>query len=311
MWSPSLLSLAKEMPVQPTNNTLQPAFELLSSIVNEFHVRGRPCLGATLKPKLCERGFDERAFDFKNFGGFLRAAESAGYVKLSKTSGGDIAVSPTSSSIGPAQSAQPSLPFMPTATTVSPVALSSNVPLRVRPDFWNAFNSHSDKWVYDPDQDRAFRADSEGWGTPTRSLIPIPSGPKHIERWMRAFTEQQEPGIKMMLTASLDRGIDSYQFTTLTKNNGLRSWRRFHIQQVLAAIETWAREYGLHPKDVAMPFRTPSASRTLGETSLPPVTPPPAASSHLKTKLELLVDSLINDLISLRGLLAIAGPKQH
>jgi hypothetical protein len=303
--------------MQPTNDVFTPAFELLTSTANDFHLRALPCLGATLKPRLRSRGFDEKAFGFGKFGDFLRAAERAGYVKLGKTSGGDIAILPASvlAASVPVMPPPVPAPFAP-ATTLIPPSLASNVPLRVRPDLWNAFNSHSDKWSYDPEQDRAFRADTEGGGMPMIASVPIPSGRDTLAAWMRAFTDQQEPNIKTVLMAALDRGVDSYQFTTITHTNGLqRAWRRFHIQQVLTAIETWANEHGLHPKNVATPFHTPTADRRIltripPPMSLPPVTPPSVVSSQLNTRLESLVDNLINDLISLRGLLAVVGPKQ-
>src|ERR1700690_2020579 len=100
------------MLVQPTNNNLKPAFELLTNTVNDFYLRGRPCLGATLKPKLYEHGFDEKLFDFKKFGDFLRAAENAGYVRLTKTSGGDIAIAVTGTASPTPAAAQPLLPFL-------------------------------------------------------------------------------------------------------------------------------------------------------------------------------------------------------
>ena len=306
------------MPVQPTNDALKPAFDLLASTASEFFRQGRPCLGATLKPKLYNRGFDEKAFHFNKFGDFLRAAERAGHVRLTKTSGGDIAIFPAST---PA-TAVPALPTLAAAPLTSETAivpsslLSSNAPIRVRPDLWNAFNSHSDKWVYDPDQDRAFKADTEGWGMPTRTLIPVPSGHDRVTAWMRAFTDQQEPGIKAVLAAELDRGADSYQFTAITHAHNLqRSWRRFHIQQVLAIIESWATDHGLRPKNVATAFRTAAADHVVPTKLLPPSPMPPTptlsvASPQLNTRLEGLIDNLINDLISLRGLIAIIGPKQ-
>jgi hypothetical protein len=159
---PERIGMSLRVGVAHPSASLRPAFELLANTVSDFYLRGRPCLGATLKPKLYERGFNEKAFDFNKFGEFIHAAESAGYVKLSKTSGGDIAISPTSSPATPVQAIQPALPFMPDPTTVSPSVLSSNIPLRVRRDLWNAFNSHSDKWVYDPDQDRACAGDARG-----------------------------------------------------------------------------------------------------------------------------------------------------
>jgi hypothetical protein len=304
------------MPVQPTNN-LEPAFQLLANTVNEFCLRGRPCLGATLKPKLYTRGFDEKFFQFKKFGDFLRAAEAAGYVKLAKTSGGDIAISPAAVPAAPAQATPPAVvtPLASEPAISAASLLSSSIPLRVRPDLWNAFNSHTDKWVYDPVRDRAFQTDFEVLGLSTRTLIPIPYGPDRLAGWMRAFTETQAPDIKVLLTAQVDRGVDAYRFAAVVRNNGLqRSWQRFHIYQIITAIETWARENGLHPKNIATPFRSPGftgAPPAPVPTSLPLAAPPSVASSYLNSKLESLVENLINELIVLRGLLAVAGTKQH
>jgi hypothetical protein len=301
------------MPVQPTTN-LTPAFALLASTVNDFHLCGRPCLGAALKPKLRSLGFDEKSVGFIKFGDFLRTAEKAGYVRLANTEGGDIAI--FSASVQAPVMQAPLLAPLVQSSTPTPASLHSNVPLRIRPDLWNAFNSHSDQWSYDPAQDRAFNARAEGYGIQTTALVPIPSGRERLGAWMRAFADQQEPIPKTALMAGVDQGVDSYHFTTITHANGIqRAWRRFHIQQVLTAIETWANEHGLHPKNVATPFHAPVADRRTLAASPPPMPPPPAtppsiASSQLNTRLESLVDNLIHDLISLRGLLAVVGPKQ-
>lgn len=304
--------------MQPTTDVYTPAFELLASAANDFHLHARPCLGATLKPKLASRGFDERTLGFAKFGAFLRAAERAGYVKLGKTSGGDIAIFPSNAPASPSATILPPVlaPFSPAATLIPSPLVSSNIPLHVRQDLWNAFNSHSDKWVYDPNQDRAFRADTEGFGMPTTGLVAIPPGRERIAAWMRAFTDQQEPRHKESLTAALDRGAESYQFSMIASANGLqRSWRRFHIQQTLKAIEAWANEHGLHPNNVATAYRTPSADQTippkvLSPSPTPPATPRSVASAQLNARLESLIDHLITDLISLRGLIAITEPKQ-
>jgi hypothetical protein len=44
--------------------------------------------------------------------------------------------------------------------------------------------------------------------------------------------------------------------------------------------------------------------------TLPPAASPSAASSQLNARLEPLIDTIIADLISLRGLLAVIGPKR-
>ena len=305
------------MPVQPTNDVFTPAFQLLASTANDFHLRARPCLGATLKPKLYSHGFDEKSIGFRKFGDFLRAAEAAGYVKLGKTSGGDIAIFPTSATPAPAQVVPPPVlaPFAPDTTIIPASLVSSNVPLRVRQDLWNAFNSFSDKWVYDPERDLAMKEDIGSWSAPQRTLIAIPTGRDRVTEWMRAFANTQDPNTKAILLAALDNGAEMYKFNNLTHSMGLqRAWRRFHILQVLTAIQTWAAAQLLHPKNVVTPFHTPTADRTTPATipppmALPPAAAPSAASSQLNTRLESLIDTIITELISLRGLLAVVGPK--
>ena len=305
------------MPVQPTNDVFTPAFQLLASTVNDFCLRARPCLGATLKPKLHSHGLDEKSIGFRKFGDFLRAAEAAGYVKLGKTSGGDIAIFPTSATPAPAQVVPPPVlaPFAPDTTIIPASLVSSNVPLRVRQDLWNAFNSFSDKWVYDPERDLAMKEDIGSWSAPQRTLIAIPTGRDRVTEWMRAFANTQDPNTKAILLAALDNGAEMYKFNNLTHSMGLqRAWRRFHILQVLTAIQTWAAAQLLHPRSVVTPFQTPTADLTTPATiplpvALPPAASPSAASSQLNTRLESLIDTIITELISLRGLLAVVGPK--
>jgi hypothetical protein len=203
-------------------------------------------------------------------------------------------------------------PFAPDTTIIPASLVSSNVPIRVRQDLWNAFNSFSDKWVYDQERDLAMKEDIGSWSAPQRTLIAIPTGRDRVTEWMRAFANTQDPDTKTVLLAALDRGADMYQFNSLTYSKGLqRAWRRFHILQVLTAIQTWAAAQLLHPKNVVTPFQTPTADRTTPATIPPPMAlPPAAASSQLNTRLESLIDTLISDLISLRGLLAVVGPKQ-
>ena len=304
--------------MQPTNDVFAPAFQLLASTVNDFHLRARPCLGATLKPKLYSRGFDEKSIGFRKFGDFLRAAEAAGYVKLGKTSGGDIEILPTSATSGPVQAVPPPVlaPFAPDTTIVPASLVSSNVPLRVRQDLWMAFNSFSGKWVYDPERDLAMKEGIGNRSAPQRTLIAIPAGRDRVKEWMRAFANTLDPDTRTDLLGALDRGAEMYQFNSLTYSKGLqRAWRRFHILRVVTAIRAWAAAQSLHPKDVVTPFHTPTDDRTAPATIPPPMELPLAASpspasSQLNARLESLIDTIITELISLRGLLAVVGPKQ-
>jgi len=313
--------------MQSTNDVFTNAFQLLATTVREFHINGRPCLGATLKPRLYQQHFDEKLLGFRKFGEFLRAAEAAGYVKLNLTPGGDISISPGSGFRDPdippfAAGIAPSLAM----AGASPISASSAAPIRVRQDLWNAFNSLSDKWVYDPASDTAFKdfhstGTLEGQVAPSRpNTIPIPPGRERVTEWMRSFANMQDPEARAQLSDALDRDAGLYDFNNLTKSKGLlRLWSRFHIQNVLAAIEAWAALNKLHPKNVASPLHQASIAALPPEIKspqpppqapVPEVAPPPAQASPLNARLESLIDNLINDLISLRGLLQVVGPKQ-
>ena len=152
---PSYSSNSEEGNACATNERrLYPGFSTARGYRKRFLSNARPCLGATLKPKLCNRGFDEKSIGFRKFGDFLRAAEASGYVKLSKTIGGDIAIVPaTTAGVPPSPPAvlAPSLSKTPTPL-VPPTLIATNVPLRVRQDLWNAFNSIAGTWVYDPEK---------------------------------------------------------------------------------------------------------------------------------------------------------------
>jgi hypothetical protein len=311
------------MPVQNTNDVLTPAFQLLASIVREFHAMGRPCLGATLKPKLCKKNFDEKALGFRKFGDFLRLAAANGYVKLADTVGGDIAISPGAGSWIP--SAPPQLPLPleePVAVTHDSVGV-----VRVRPDLWNAFNSFSDNWVYDPVRDVAFKdlngsVHRQAHGTPTpKDLIHIPPGRERVVEWMRSFANAQEAEARLSLLAVIDSDAGLYQFSNVTRIKGLqRGWSRFHIRNLLSAIEAWASVNSVRPKSVTTPLHLPSLARVeINAAPEPPsvkvIQDPRAPAVNgidplLASKLETAIDGLIDQLISLRGLLQVVGPKR-
>ena len=151
------------------------------------------------------------------------------------------------------------------------------------------------------------------------ALVPVPAGRERIGEWMSAFANAQDPESKALLTSALERGAEIYQFNSMVRSKGLqRFWRRFHIQQVLAAIEQWAAANALRPRNVVTPFLTSPTPPPVQWTALEPLplvaapTPQPSSppAAPLSNKLESLIDNLINDLISLRGLLAVVGPRQ-
>jgi len=137
---------------------------------------------------------------------------------------------------------------------------------------------------------------------------------------MRSFANLQDTETKVQLSTILDGEAAPYQFNNLIRAKGLqRSWSRFHIQHVLAAIEAWAVSNDIHPKNVTSPLYWSARPATAqinapapSPVSLPEVarTVPPPASTPLTGRLESLIDELIDELISLRGLLQVVGSKR-
>ena len=310
------------------NSNITDAFQLLASVVREFHSISRPSLGATIKPAVCTRGnFNELTFGFRKFGDFLRAAEAAGYVQLRPTAGGDISVWPASGSIPPPLASTPNAPTSVAEPTQPQQSPPSNV--RVRQDLWNAFNSFSGRWVYDPTTDVAFKeVDASTWNAPgiqRPNVIPIPGGRERVIEWMRSFANTQDAETRATLNATLSGDGGPYQFNNLVRSkNLLRAWNHFLIQQVLAAIDAWAAPHHLQLKNVTLPFRPLHTFNTTATVPTPPISQPTplpvppeptrtslVVGSALTGRLESLVDELIEELFKLRGLLQVVGPKQR
>ena len=87
--------------------------------------------------------------------------------------------------------------------------------------------------------------------------ISIPGGRERTLGWMRAFAEMQDPEPKSRLLATLDSGETTpYHFNSTIRSNirMLKAWQKYHVRQVVAAIETWAASNNLKPKDVTTPY---------------------------------------------------------
>jgi hypothetical protein len=344
------------MLVLPTNDALSNTFQLLISTVRDFYSAGRVCVGAALKPEICKRAnftFNEQLFGFARFGDFLRAAAAAGHVQLSLTPGGDIAAWPAGVKV-PEWAPQPvssggvlhsSASALPTTSPLSP-----SQPVRVRQDLWNAFTSFAGGWFYDPAADIA-RRDLEGATEPQdhSGLISIPIARERTIEWMRSFAGMQDAATKAQLLSVLTGDAAPYHFNNAVRSDPrlLRAWRRFHIQQVLAAIEAWAASNSVRPKNVTAPFywsvRPGFAPAEQTSTSTPyPMQQPPASpyspqlptvpaqvppqplpsaaqlpphasttrisGSPLTGRMEALIDDLIEELVKLRGYIQIVRP---
>jgi hypothetical protein len=323
--------------VLSTNDALTTPFSLLSSTVRDLCSGGRRALGATLKPELFRRyRLTEQQLGFLKFGDFLRAAERAGFVQLHSTPGGDVEVWPTSLGVVqpvPISAAASSIPSAATVKSWSGVS-HEGPPVRVRIDLWNAFTSFSSRWVYDAMRDFAYRvpdgATAEGAQGAGAQLIPIPPGRDRMISWMRSFAEVQDPDTRSRLQAALDGDSAPYHFTSSVRAN-LRlhkSWRRYHVRQVVAAIETWAASNNVRPKDVTSAYIRPSrfywpptqapeppVAAAVPETTTPtaapavPVLAPPSSAATLTPRLATLIDQLIDELLRLRGALQVIDPK--
>lgn len=310
-----------------TNDAKQNPFHLLAITVRDLRSFGRRALGATLKPELFRRyGITEQQLGFGKFGDFLQAAQRAGFVQLSYTPGGDLEVLPAATSV-PALGTQVGFPAafaspFPVGAPVSQPAIQPATPVRVRPDLWDAFTSFYAAWVYDVSRDFAFRAPGPiADETQGSNLITIPPSRDRTVEWMRAFAQVQDPDSKSRLEDALQGDSAPYNFNSAVRTNPRlhRPWRRYHIQQVVAAIEAWAASNNIHPKEITTPFQRPvhdywSTQRIPGvppPVPLPLIEPPPTSvvqvnpSPRLTPRLASLIDEMIDELLRLRGALQI------
>jgi hypothetical protein len=325
--------------MQALNDSLSESFRLLDVSVRDLCSYGRRCLDAKLKPELRRRyNFSELQLGFAKFGDFLRAAERAGVIKMAYTVGGDLEIWPgrPHPSLSPYRSGTANLPVPPQRTNLEESAFSSStfsLPIRVRDDLWNAFNSFSAQWVYDRNIDSARRLPDGGQAEIGPDLIRIPSGRERTLEWMRSFSRTQDATREARLLAVLAGDSPVYRFKAAVNADPSvnRAWRRYHIQQVVADIEAWAASNGVHPKDVTSPFRrvqstlpvgpspmtqtAPLATQSLStlETALKPLTQPapqaPSSSPSLTPRLAALIDELIDELLRLRGTLQVMEPR--
>ena len=325
-----------------TNDALQSPFSLLASTVRDLSSGGRPALGARLKPELYRRyGITEQQLGFLKFGDFLRAAERAGFVQLRRTPGGDLEVLPTESTpvgvrVIPAAAVPAPVPgsfVVPAPTSGARPWLTTSQtssPVRVRPDLWSAFTSFYAPWVYDVSRDAAYKApgmisvESQG-----AHVLQIPSGRERATEWMKAFAEIQDPEAKARLQSALQGDPAAQRFNLVIRADMRlhKSWRRYHIQQVVAAIEAWAASNRIHPRDITVPYlppyqRMPRVAWPDVRVDVVPTGVLPLAQSTptapiavtqfpgLTPRLASLIDQMIDELLRLRGTLQVVEPKR-
>jgi hypothetical protein len=318
--------------MQPTNDAVSESFHLLDTTVRSINASGRRCLAAKLKPELQRRSklaFSEQVLGFAKFADFLKDAQRAGIVRLERTLGGDWEVLPALQSTPPFSRMAVGQP----ESVVARPALRTNPPsphesaVRVRDDLWAAFNSSSAQWVYDKNTDSARRIPGHASSEVGPELVGIPPGGDRVLGWMRSFAEAQSPSTKAQLASLLLGASPAYRFRISVNANPNvgRAWRRYHVQQVVAAIDAWAASNNVHPKAITGPFNPVHSvySRPVRPAiaapvvpSAPPVPAPPLAislpstpSSALTPRLEALITEMIDQLLLLRGTLQVLGPR--
>jgi hypothetical protein len=315
-----------------TAEVLKGAYDALVSVVRDFELRGQPCYGALLKPQFLRRtGFTGRDSNvgFPRFGEFLRSAEAAGFIRITTRPKQDLQVSlPGSEPSSDLWKNQASLalqfsPGPPQSTAVAEAILIA--PVRVRPDLWRAFNATSEDWYYDVDKDLAQRhLHASAFGSKNDRLIPIPFARQRILEWMKDFSEVQEPEAKASLLRILEAETSpSYRFENFVRHTPLlRSWRRYHVQQIVAAIEAWASANGVRPRDVVTPLQKsyettrpllhpPFRNETLAAPSLPAQAAERTEANQVLTgRLAILIDQMIDELAKLRGFIELTNQRR-
>jgi hypothetical protein len=294
------------------------AFRTIASIVHEFGVQGRVCRGATLKPEYLRRVplLTEQALGFRKFGDLLRAAERAGYVSVTPRLGADLELTPPVATSESAAAPPPRIVPDDVMPPGEPIALTGAV--RVRPDLWRAFNSNSVSYSYSRQRDLALPASSAGGGDP--SLVPVPNLSDKVRSLMRDFasTHQIELGsdlVRQLLQARhrYDCEIALRAFPAL-----LKRWRAAYLAFVLAEIKSWAAQNDVTLRNLIGSFRG-TARETVASGGITNESVP-ASSSRFETGFVLadeldrrcasLLDTLIGELLQLRGLLSVAQAKR-
>jgi hypothetical protein len=257
---------------------LTQAFELLQQTVQELLSNGRRRVGAFLKSELVRRtggAFSEGRLGFAKFSDFLRAAEAANFVALTK-SGPDLEAWPPG--------AQPS-----TVSQLPPISESTVVQrsrINIRPDFWLAFVDFSPGFlrIYDKVYDRAHKipaamypGESEEvtelrrrFQVRDQSLLllePIPQ--TAVLDWMRTFTDRQIGLVAEQMRVAVNSGHPLQAFTQLVRSQPevYREWHHQRVEKVAEYIRSYFGRNGLKPQVtipydpvVAGPPTSPSAS---------------------------------------------------
>ena len=304
--------------------TIEHAYSSLVDTVRSFEVRGRVCLGATLKPALLSalgEGISERTLGFRRFGDFLRSAQISGRIDILSHPGGDIEIRLPSARPSTQQLLLPTAPNSINAVAAkepyaSPSGTSAS--LRVRPDLWRAFNAVAAGWFYDRSRDLAVKITEAQQREIADRLVTIPSARPRLLSWMQSFTELQSPAIREALSAQLEREKNSFAFELSLKNTPglLRAWRRYHVQQIISEIDVWASANQLKLADIAAPFASlrpqeerkatiAPATREGGSTPSTGTFEVRPKSEYAQKRLPNVIDNLIEQLVLLRGLLAM------
>lgn len=226
--------------VQPSKN-VQTSFEFLREIVSDKATDANFPVAASIKSSMLDEqpDFDERTLGFRKFLEFLKAAESAGFVKTLIDPNGHPRVYPTSVS-------QESIDAF-----LEGLRLASERSTRMRGEVWRAFVEWRpvDYWRgWDYDYSRIFMApvleDSRApWEVnPERFIeIPVVSMDQQMT-WMREFSQNQSNVLKSNLLEAIGPQSTPGSFKRKLNEYGLsEQWASALRSRVTEQVSEWAR----------------------------------------------------------------------
>lgn len=302
------------------NQLLTEAFRTIASIVREFETQGRVCRGATLKPEYLRRVplLAERALGFRKFGDLLRAAANAGYIRLTARTGVDLEATLPAAGMESVVATQQQIFPEETVNAVESADIAGAI--RVRPDLWRAFNSNSVVYCYSRERDRAVPASLIDGRSP--SPLRVPSLASQVKELMGDFVSAHLSELSSDLAHQLTTARHRYDFEMALRANTLllKKWRADYIKYVVAQIQSWASQNKLTLHNLIGSFRgsLPDGSTAGGARDGMSVPSPESRlvdaqvslADELDRRCASLLDTLIGELLELRGLLSVAHSKR-
>ena len=225
------------------------AFALLQEVVNDFQSRGRTTVTAGIKPEMQRRspvGFAEANYGHERFTEFLREAEGAGIIEMSRWRKQPVVL----------------LPGQPIEAAGGEPAAGRHGSQRpqVRADLWEAFTNWGD-WIrlWDSEEDRAFRLPSDphrdraidldrrkAWEASPERFVVIPGISQEIQLgWMNSFADRQHGRSGLMLRFALsaeERKAQAFSQVAREDPSIYSSWLDLRVAEVVDHITAWRDE---------------------------------------------------------------------